>query len=140
MNSAGGGRGFVFELVGAALVGEDVAARADIHRLIDRPAFAERVHVSDIYHVTRSRDWMVGGDGDVAGGDQVVAVIQSEADAAFGVVAGNDKRRTLDELEFQLCAARIRSPRTERSFEVFEHNPFCTMLTKHVKHLQFIGG
>lgn len=140
MNSAGGGHGFVFELVGAALVGEDVAARADIHRLIDRPAFAERVHVSNIHDVTRSRDWMVGGDGDVAGGDQVVAIIQSEADAAFGVVAGNDKRRTLDELEFQLCAARIRSPRTERSFEVFEHNPFCAMLTKHVKHLQFIGG
>ena len=86
-----GGRGLVFELVGAALVGEDVVARTDIHRLIDRSAFTKCVKKLHFYYFTRCRNHMVWRDGDVASGNQLVVIIESDGHAAFGIATRDDK-------------------------------------------------
>ena len=91
--------GFVFQLIGGAIGLRDVAALAEIDRLVDRAAFPEGVEVTDLDDLTDGWDRVVGWDGDIACMRQFVTVEQAQCDAAFFVAGGDDERRGFDKLD-----------------------------------------
>ena len=72
--------GFIFQLLGGAVGGGDVVAFAEIDGLVDGSAFPVGVEVSTLDDRADPWDWLIGWDGDVAGGLQSLGLlVDSEA-------------------------------------------------------------
>jgi len=96
--SSGGALGLELQLLDDALGCRDVGAGTEIDRLVDAAALTMGVEVADLADVADLGDRVVRRNGDVASGDQRIAVVEAEGDAAFEVDSGDDKRRAFDEL------------------------------------------
>ena len=71
----GDGFGFIFQLSGGAVGVRDVVPLAEVNGLVDGAAFPIGVEVADFDDGAGVGDVMVGWDGDVAGGNQLVAIV-----------------------------------------------------------------
>ena len=83
---------------------------------------------------------MVGWDGDIAGGNQLIAIVETEHDAALGVDVGDDEGGALDELEFQLRSAGVRAARAVGCVHVFEDDSFAIGGAEFFEDIDLVVG
>jgi hypothetical protein len=95
----------IFELLDHALGYRDVAAFAEVNRLVDAAAFPVGVEITNIADLADFRNGVVGRDGDVAGGDLDAFIKERQGDAAFAVDGGDDEGRAFVEFELLLRTA-----------------------------------
>ena len=69
-------------------------------------------------------DFLVGGNRDVADGNQIGSIEQFQRHAALAVDLADDARGGLMKLELELGSTRGRAPRNIGSVELFEHDAF----------------
>ena len=128
----------ILELIDGAVCGGDVGAGTEVDGLVDAAAFFEGVEVADFANFSDFWDCVVGWDGDVAGGDEFVAVVEAEGDAAFEVDAGDDEGRAFDELEFELGSAGVGAARAVGGMDVLEDDALAVGDAEFFVDLDFV--
>ena len=129
-DSGGGGLRLVFELLDDAFRRRYVATFAEVDGLIDGTAFLEGVEVSHFRDFIGCGHFMVGRDGDVAGGNEVIAIVETDGDAALFVAAEDDKTRGFHKLVFELGTAGVGTTRAVRRIDVLEDHSFALGLAE----------
>ena len=108
------------------VLARDVFAFTEVDGLVEATAFGEGIEVANLCDASNGRDIVVGWDCDVACGFHLMGlwtVEETDANAPFGVVPGDEARGCLVELVFQLAASAIGSPGGVRSIDVLEGYP-----------------